>query len=897
MTSTESKKFVYDFSEGNKDLKNLLGGKGANLAEMTNLGLSIPQGFTITTEACLLYFGNSEKIMKNLEPKVIERLKSLEKITGKKFGDKNNPLLVSVRSGAPMSMPGMMDTVLNLGLNDESVLGLAEQTENPRFAYDSWRRFIQMFGDVCMGIGDEKFERILNKYKRDIGRNAQDTDLGDKDLQKVIADYKALYEKEIGSPFPQDPFKQLFLSIEAVFKSWNNRRAITYRKINNIPDFGTAVNIQAMVFGNKGWNSGTGVAFTRDPSTGDNKKFGEYLTNAQGEDVVAGIRTPKKLESLGDDFPEIYKELIDTMEKLENHYRDMQDIEFTIEDGKLNILQTRNGKRTPSAAVKIAVDMVKEGLITKEEAIMRIDPKKIAKLLFKSIDENSIVHILAHGINASPGAVSGIAIFDSDRAEELANQEQKEIILVRPQTKPEDVHGLYAAAGVLTQFGGKTSHAAVVARGMGKPAVVGAQDVEIDEENKEFRVGEMVIKEGDMITIDGTTGSIIEGKVPLIEPEIKGEFLELLEIADEMKTIGVRANADTPVDARKAIEFGAEGIGLTRTEHMFMAQERLPVVQKMIIARTKEDRQDALDKILPMQKGDFIEIFKIMEGKPVTIRLLDPPLHEFLPDLSTVLLEHQELKMTNALSRSLLETSPLDDEIKKKKKVISLIRSLSEENPMMGLRGCRLGIVWPEINEMQVKAIFQAACELKLKGIDVIPEVMIPLVGMISELQFVKSQLMEVALETIKSYGVELDYKFGTMIEIPRAALTADEIAAEAEFFSFGTNDLTQMTFGFSRDDAEGKFLPIYLNKELLENNPFEILDQEGVGKLMKMAIKLGKNTRPDLKTGICGEHGGEPSSIKFAHSIGLDYVSCSPFRIPVARIAAAQAAIEQNKK
>ncbi|MFX1378956.1 MAG: pyruvate, phosphate dikinase [Promethearchaeota archaeon] len=897
MTTTENKKYVYDFKEGNKDLKNLLGGKGANLAEMTQLGLSIPPGFTITTEACLIYFVKPKKIMEDLKPSIMGHLKNLEENTGKKFGDNKNPLLVSVRSGAPMSMPGMMDTVLNLGLNDDSVLGLAEQTGNPRFAYDSYRRFIQMFGDVVMGIGDEKFERVLDKYKRAIGRKAQDTDLEVTDLQKIIADYKALYEKEIGKPFPQDPLNQLFLAIEAVFKSWNNRRAITYRKINNIPDFGTAVNIQAMVFGNKGWNSATGVAFTRDPSTGENIKFGEYLANAQGEDVVAGIRTPKKLEEMKDEFPKIYKQLIKTMDNLEKHYRDMQDIEFTIEDGKLNILQTRNGKRTPSAAVKIAVDMVKEGLISKEEAIMSIDPKKVSKLLFKSIDENSIVHVLAHGINASPGAVSGIAVFDSDRAEAMANQEHKEIILVRPQTKPEDVHGLYASSGVLTQFGGKTSHAAVVARGMGKPAVVGAQDVEIDEENKEFRVAEMVVQEGDWITIDGTTGRIIEGKVPLVEPVIKGEFLELLKMADDMKTLGVRANADTPIDARKAIEFGAEGIGLTRTEHMFMAQERLPVVQNMIMARTTEERQDALNKILPMQKGDFMEIFKIMEGKPVTIRLLDPPLHEFLPELSTVLLESQELKMTNALSRSLLETSPLDDEIKKKSKVISLIRSLSEENPMMGLRGCRLGIVWPEINEMQVKAIFQAACELKLKGINVIPEVMIPLVGMISELQYVKAQLMEVALDTIKNYKVDLEYKFGTMIEIPRAALTADEIAIEAEFFSFGTNDLTQMTYGFSRDDAEGKFLPIYLNKEILENNPFEILDQDGVGKLMKLAIELGKKTRPDLKLGVCGEHGGEPSSIKFAHSIGLDYVSCSPFRIPVARIAAAQAAIEEKAK
>ncbi|KKN56347.1 hypothetical protein LCGC14_0573140 [marine sediment metagenome] len=895
MNNTKANKYIYDFSEGNKGMKNLLGGKGANLAEMTNLDLKIPPGFTITTEACLIYYRNTESVMEELKPNVMEHLKTLEINTEKKFGDQNNPLLVSVRSGGPISMPGMMDTVLNLGLNDISVLGFAKQTDNPRFSYDSYRRFIQMFGDVVMGIGIDKFERILDKYKRIIGRNSKDTDLGVVDLQKIIDDYKTLYENEIGSQFPQDPLNQLFLSIEAVFKSWNNKRAITYRKINNIPDYGTAVNIQSMVFGNKGWNSGTGVAFSRDPSTGENIKFGEYLTNAQGEDVVAGIRTPKKLEEMKEEFPEIYKELLETMDKLEKHYKDMQDIEFTIEDGELKILQTRNGKRTPSAAVKIAVDMVKEGLITKEEAIMRIDSKKVSKLLFKSIDENAVVHVLAHGISASPGAVSGKAIFDSDRAEKLANEGKKNIILVRPQTKPEDIHGLYASSGVLTQFGGKTSHAAVVARGMGKPAVVGAQDVEIDEENREFRVNEMVIKEGQWITIDGTTGRIIEGKVNLIEPEIKGEFLELLAIADSIKTMGVRANADTPTDAKKAIEFGAEGIGLTRTEHMFMSKERLPVVQKMIMSRTKEDRQDALDKILPMQRGDFLEIFKIMEGKPVTIRLLDPPLHEFLPELSTVLLERQELRMTNELSKSLLNNNPLDEEIAKKSKVISLIRSLSEENPMMGLRGCRLGIVWPEINEMQVKAIFQAACELKRKGIDVIPEIMIPLVGMLSELQYVKAQLMQVALETIKEYGVELDYAFGTMIEIPRAALLADEIAMEAEFFSFGTNDLTQMTYGFSRDDAEGKFIPIYLNKEILDNNPFEILDQDGVGKLMKMAIKLGKRTRPDLKTGICGEHGGEPSAVKFAHSIGLDYVSCSPFRIPVAKIAAAQAVIEQR--
>ncbi len=898
MTTSQNNKLIYEFKEGNKDLKNLLGGKGANLAEMTSLGLNIPQGFTITTDACLKYFEEPEQVMKELKPLILEKLKILEAISGKTFGDDRNPLLVSVRSGAPMSMPGMMDTILNLGLNDKSIIGLASQTEKARFAYDSYRRFIQMFGDVVMGIGDEKFERILNKYKRMKGRRTQDTDLDVHELQKIISEYKALYEDEIKNTFPQDPFEQLFLSIEAVFKSWNNRRAKTYRKINDIPNFGTAVNIQEMVFGNMGWDCATGVGFSRDPSTGENIKFGEYLSNAQGEDVVAGIRTPKMITEMKKEFPEIYDQLMETMENLEKHYRDMQDIEFTVENGELYILQTRNGKRTPSAGVKIAVDMVKEGLITKEEALIRNDPKKISKLMFKSIDENAVIHVLAHGINASPGAVSGRVIFDADTAEELANQGQDEIILVRPQTKPEDIHGLYAASGVLTQFGGKTSHAAVVARGMGKPAVVGAQDIEINEENKEFYVGDMTIREGEYITIDGTTGSIIEGKVPLIEPEIKGEFLELLEMADDIKKLGVRANADTPLDAKKALEFGAEGIGLCRTEHMFMDQDRLPVVQAMIMSRTQEDRQDYLNKLLPMQKGDFYEIFKIMEGKPVTIRLLDPPLHEFLPELSTVLLEVQELKMTNAMSRSLLNITPLDKEIKTKNKVISLIRSLSEENPMMGLRGCRLGIVWPEINEMQVKAIFEAACQLKKEGIDVDPEVMIPLVGMISELKYVKQDLVKTAQEIIMKYDVELEYKFGTMIEIPRAALIADEIATEAEFFSFGTNDLTQMTYGFSRDDAESKFLPIYLNKEILENNPFEILDQKGVGKLMKIAIELGRSTRPDLKCGICGEHGGEPKSIKFAHSIGLDYVSCSPFRIPIAKIAAAQASIlEKNKK
>jgi len=892
MTTTEGKKLVYTFKEGNKSLKSLLGGKGANLAEMTNLGLNIPPGFTITTEVCLSYFENPKETMEKLKPIVLEYIKELEKFSKKKFGDEKNPLLVSVRSGAPMSMPGMMDTVLNLGLTDHSVTGVATQTENPRFAYDSYRRFIQMFGDVVMGISDEKFERILNKYKRMKGRQAQDTDLEVNDLQKIIADYKALYEKEIGETFPQDPISQLFLSIEAVFKSWNNKRAITYRKINNIPNYGTAINIQTMVFGNKGWKSATGVAFSRDPSTGENKPFGEYLANAQGEDVVAGIRTPKALKDMKKEFPKIYTQLLDTMKNLEKHYKDMQDVEFTIEDEVLYILQTRDGKRTPFASVKIAVDMCKEGFISKEEAVMSVDPKKMSKLMFKSVDENAFIRVLAHGISASPGAVSGIAIFDADTAVQLYEQGKKEIILVRQQTKPDDIHGLYISNGVLTQFGGKTSHAAVVARGMGKPAVVGATDVEIDEEHKELKAGDVVVREGDYITIDGTTGRVIEGKAQLLEPTIKGEFLELLNMADDIRKLGVRANADTPTDAQKALEFGAEGIGLCRTEHMFMAQDRLPVVQSMIMSRTKEARQEALDKLLPMQRGDFYEIFKIMEGKPVTIRLLDPPLHEFLPELSTILLESQELKMTNALSKSLLNISPLDNEIASKNKLINLIRSLSEDNPMMGLRGIRLGIVWPEIVEMQVKAIFESACQLKKEGVDVIPEIMIPLVCMISELKSVKINLDKIAKEVIKKYEVEIDYKFGTMIELPRAALTADEIATEAEFFSFGTNDLTQMTFGFSRDDAESKFLPIYLNKEILTENPFETLDQKGVGKLMKMAIELGRSTRKDLKCGICGEHGGDPNTIRFVNSIGLDYVSCSPFRIPVARLSAAQASV-----
>jgi len=896
MVTLDKKKHIFTFQEGSKDLKLVLGGKGANLAEMTNLGLNIPPGFTISTETCLEYFENP-KIMDDLRANILTNIKMLEEQTEKKFGSDNNPLLLSIRSGAPMSMPGMMDTVLNLGLNENSVIGLANMTNNQRFAHDSYRRFIQMFGDVVMGIAGDKFERILEGYKRRIGKHAQDTDLTVADLQKVISDYKQLYKEEIGEDFPQDPEEQLFLAIEAVFKSWNNKRAKTYRKINEIPNYGTAVNVQIMVFGNKGFNSATGVAFSRDPGNGEKLQFGEYLTNAQGEDVVAGIRTPKKLENMKEEFPKIYENLTDTIEKLEKHYRDMQDIEFTIEDKELYILQTRDGKRTPLAAVKIAVDLVKEGLISKSEAIERIDAKNLSNLLFKGIDENAFFHVLARGIAASPGAVNGIAIFDADTAEKIANEGDRDVILVRPQTKPEDIHGLYAANGVLTQFGGKTSHAAVVARGMGKPAVVGASEIHIDVENREFNVGDVIIREGETITIDGTKGLVITGEVPLIQPKIKGEFKELLVLADEIKYLGVKANADTPLDALRALEFGAEGIGLCRTEHMFMAQDRLPVVQKMILARNKEDRQDALNKLLPMQRSDFYEIFKVMEGKPVTIRLLDPPLHEFLPELNEILIQSMTFKITNNLTRQLLNITPLDEEITERNKMVALIRSISESNPMMGLRGCRLGITWPEINEMQVKAIFQAACQLKEEGVDVRPEIMIPLVGVVEELIEVKTQLQKVAEEVIKEYKTNLDYKFGTMIEVPRAALIAEEIAKHADFFSFGTNDMTQMTYGYSRDDAEGKFIPVYLSKGVLKNNPFEILDQEGVGKLIDMAVKSGKTSNPNLECGICGEHGGEPSSIEFVHDIGLDYVSCSPFRIPIARVAAAQAQLRNEKK
>lgn len=879
-----AEKYVYLFSEGKKELKNTLGGKGANLAEMTKLGFPIPQGFTITCQACLEYF-NNPKFLEEITPKVEASLKNLEKLARKKFGDISDPLLVSVRSGAPMSMPGMMDTVLNLGLTEENLKGLAKKTGNERFALDAYRRFIQMFGDVVMGIDHDDFEHILHEVKSKVGENTQDTDLTIDNLKEIIKKYKVLYKEKIGEEFPDDPKEQLYKAIRAVFDSWNSDRAVYYRKFNRIPNFGTAVNVQQMVFGNMGDTSLTGVAFTRDPATGEKVKFGEYLTNAQGEDVVAGIRTPKKFIDMKEEFPKIHAELSEIMDKLEDHYKDMQDIEFTAQEGKLFLLQTRTGKRTALAMVKIAIDMMHEGYITKEEAILRVDADKLTNLLFKRIDDKAEYELLTTGINASPGAVSGQIVFEPEDAETWT-EAGKHVILVRPETKPDDIHGLMASEGVLTQHGGKTSHAAVVARGMGKPAVCGAAEIFIDVKKKFFRIRDHEFKEGDVITIDGSSGQVVKGEAPLLEPEISGEFDEMLHMADEIRKLGVYANSETIPDTKNAVKFGAEGIGLARTEHMFMAPERLPVVQEMIMSKSTDERKKALAKIKPMQKEDFKGIFRLMDGKPVIIRLLDPPLHEFLPNFT-------EITTEVALLRFRLNSGEdVKAELKEKEKMLELVSGLHESNPMLGLRGCRLGLTWPEINDMQVEAIFEAAVELKKEGIEVIPEVMIPLIGFISELKPVKEELVKTADKIIKDSGVELHYKFGTMIEIPRAALTAGEIAEEAEFFSFGTNDLTQMTLGFSRDDAEGKFIPLYLEKGILAVNPFAAIDQTGVGKLMKMAVNDGRGTRPDLDVGICGEHGGEPSSVEFCHRIGLNYVSCSPFRIPVARLAAAQAQI-----
>lgn len=877
------KKYVYLFNEGRADMRDLLGGKGAGLAEMTNLGLPVPPGFTITTEACNLYSQNKE-FPEGLEDQIQTALASLEAKVGKKFGDLNNPLLVSVRSGAKFSMPGMMDTVLNLGLNDQTVQALIKATGDRRFGLDCYRRFIQMFSDIVLGIELKRFEDVLDSYKKQHGLQF-DHQLEPEHLEAIIADYKEIVKTATGREFPQDPMAQLMLAVKAVFESWNNPRAIVYRKLNHIPDnLGTAVNVQTMVFGNMGDNSGTGVAFTRDPATGENLLFGEYLMNAQGEDVVAGIRTPQPIARLQEEMPEVYQQFAEISKLLEKHYRDMQDVEFTIERGKLYMLQTRSAKRTAAASVKVAVDMVKEGLISKEEALLRVDPNQINQLLHRRLDTSARLQVIAKGLPASPGAASGAVVFDPDEAESRSKNGEK-VILVRTETTPDDIHGVVAAQGVLTSRGGMTSHAAVVARGMGKPCVCGCEALRIDYEYKQITVGDLIIKEGDMLSIDGGTGQVILGQVPMIEPELGGEIRTILEWADDVRVLGVRANADTPTDARRARQFGAEGVGLCRTEHMFMAQDRLPIVQDMILAENEQERDAALAKLLIMQQGDFYGILKEMDGLTVTIRLLDPPLHEFLPNIEELSLEINQLKLTGGDKAV----------IAGKENMLRKARALHEFNPMLGHRGCRLGITTPAIYAMQVRAIAQATIQLLQEGYHPQPEIMIPLVIAPEELQLMRDLTEEVIARVEEESGLKLEIPIGTMIELPRACLVSDQIGRIADFYSFGTNDLTQTTFGFSRDDAEGKFIPQYIEKKILKDNPFAVLDRQGVGKLIKMAVEMGRGVNPKLKVGICGEHGGEPSSVEFCHMVGLDYVSCSPYRVPVARLAAAQAALHKT--
>jgi len=872
-------KYVYLFSEGNTSMKNLLGGKGANLAEMTNIGIPVPFGFTVTTEACNKYYEDGRRISDDIIGQIYNSLTKLEESTGKKFGDNSNPLLVSVRSGARVSMPGMMDTILNLGLNDVAVEAMAELTNNPRFAYDSYRRFIQMFSDVVMNIEKRLFENKIDELKEKKGVEF-DTDLTAEDLKELVGEFKELYKKEKGEDFPSDPKVQLLESITAVFRSWDNPRAIVYRRLNDIPgEWGTAVNVQEMVFGNKGETSGTGVVFSRNPANGENEIYGEYLMNAQGEDVVAGIRTPLPISKLKDQDPTIYKEFEDIVNKLESHYKDMQDMEITIEEGKLYFLQTRNGKRTAQAALKIAVDLVEEGMLSKEEAILKVEPKQLDTLLhpaFYTEDLKKAIPI-GKGLPASPGAACGKIAFTADEAKDRAALGE-DVVLVRLETSPEDIEGMVAAKGILTVRGGMTSHAAVVARGMGTCCVAGCGTIRVDEKKRTVEVDGKVYTDEDFISIDGTSGNVYGEKIKTVTPEILGHFAIFMGWADEIRKLKVRANADSPKDAQQAVEFGAEGVGLCRTEHMFFAEDRIMAVRQMITSKDLEQRKVALDKILPMQKADFIGIYEALEGKPVTIRLLDPPLHEFLPSAEADIKElAKEMRITF-------------------EELHSTVQELHEFNPMMGHRGCRLAVSYPEIAEMQARAIIEAAIEVKKnKGYDIVPEIMIPLVGEIKELKYVKDVIVNTVKEVMEERGVTLEYKVGTMIEIPRAALTADEIAKEAEFFSFGTNDLTQMTFGFSRDDA-AKFLSAYYEKKIYEQDPFGKLDQTGVGSLIKIAVEKGKSTRPDIHLGICGEHGGDPSSIEFCHNIGLDYVSCSPFRVPLARLAAAQAQVKNKR-
>lgn len=873
-----SNKYVYLFKEGNASMRELLGGKGANLAEMTNLGLPIPQGFTVTTEACTQYYNDNQAISEEIKGQIFSALGELEKITGKQFGNVENPLLVSVRSGARASMPGMMDTILNLGINEEVVKSMA--AKNERFAYDSYRRFIQMFSDVVMEIPKSLFENAIDEMKQKRGVKL-DTELSAEDLKELVEIFKGIYEKEHGSKFPTNPSEQLIDAVEAVFRSWNNPRAITYRRLNDIPgDWGTAVNVQEMVFGNMGEDCGTGVAFTRNPATGENVIFGEYLMNAQGEDVVAGIRTPKPISELEQTNKEAYQDFIMYANKLERHYKDMQDMEFTIEHGKLFFLQTRNGKRTANAALKIAVDLVDEGMITEKEAVLRVEPNQLDQLLHPNFDEEKLRNAtpIATGLAASPGAATGKVVFTAEKAVELHNAGEKDLILVRLETSPEDIDGMTVCHGVLTVRGGMTSHAAVVARGMGTCCVAGCGELVVDEPNKVFRTKEgNEYREGDWISLDGSTGKVYGEKIDTVDASVSGNFAKFMGWADSYRQMEVRANADTPKDAKQAREFGAQGIGLCRTEHMFFAPERIAAIREMIVSKTVEQRKKALAKILPMQREDFEGLFKAMDGLPVTIRLLDPPLHEFLP--------HTDEEIDSLAKEMNMTFEELKD----------VVQGLHEFNPMMGHRGCRLDVTYPEIGEMQTRAIIEAAINVSKEGIKVKPEIMIPLVGEIKELNYVKAIITQTAEQVIKEANVELEYMVGTMIEIPRAALLADEIAKEAEFFSFGTNDLTQMTFGFSRDDA-GKFLDEYYSKKIYENDPFKRIDQNGVGKLVEMASELGRKTRPDIELGICGEHGGEPSSVEYCHRIGLTYVSCSPYRVPIARLAASQAAIKNPR-
>ena len=872
-------KYVYLFSEGNADMRELLGGKGANLAEMTNIGLPVPQGFTISTEACTQYYEDGRKINDEIQSQINEYIEKMEKITEKKFGDKENPLLVSVRSGARASMPGMMDTILNLGLNEDVVKVIADKSNNPRWAWDCYRRFIQMYSDVVMEVGKKYFEELIDKMKEKKGVT-QDVELDADDLKKLAGQFKAEYKKKIGKEFPTDPKEQLMGAIQAVFRSWDNPRANVYRRDNDIPySWGTAVNVQAMAFGNMGDDCGTGVAFTRDPATGEKGLFGEFLTNAQGEDVVAGVRTPMHISEMEDKFPEAFKQFNEVCKTLETHYRDMQDMEFTVEHGKLYMLQTRNGKRTAKAALKIACDLVDEGMRTEEEAVEMIDPRNLDTLLHPQFDTKALkeAKVMGKGLGASPGAACGQVVFTAEDAEKW-DKNGKKVILVRLETSPEDITGMKVAQGILTVRGGMTSHAAVVARGMGSCCVAGCGDIKMNEAKKEFELGGKKYKEGDVISIDGSTGNIYDGKIPTVDAEIAGEFGRVMEWADKYRTLSVRTNADTPEDTKKAIELGAEGIGLCRTEHMFFDDKRIFSIRKMILSDTVEAREEALKELIPYQKGDFKAMYKELAGRPMTVRYLDPPLHEFLPK------EDDEIK---ALAKDMGVTA---------KKLKEKCAELHEFNPMMGHRGCRLAVTYPEIAKMQTRALMEAAIEVsKEEKIDITPEIMIPLVGEVKELKFVKDVVVEVAEEVKKEKKSDIEYHIGTMIEIPRAAITADEIAGEAEFFSFGTNDLTQMTFGFSRDDA-GKFLDSYYENKIYEQDPFARLDQKGVGKLIKMAADLGKQTRPDIKLGICGEHGGDPSSVEFCHNAGLSYVSCSPFRVPIARLAAAQAAIKEKR-